>query len=176
MATMPLTREERRAQLIVRRRTQVERLERKIRALVTRAATARRSLAALERAALADAPALAAVAVERAAAVAAQITERRAARLTAAAQREEKQHFRVHGDADAGFGSVVRVICRNYPGGITGRSLFLQRNTLELRADAVVSCPACMVLKDCWLEQPKRKPITIRRRAMLQALAMRRTP
>lgn len=44
-------------------------------------------------------------------------------------------------------------------------------DTYVLRADVNVECGACMVVKDAWLEQPRRKPLTLRRlRALVRGL------
>ena len=49
--------------------------------------------------------------------------------------------------------------------------------TLELRAGAVVTCPVCMVIKDAWLDLPKRKPLTLRRaREFVKSLGFVRGP
>lgn len=55
--------------------------------------------------------------------------------------------------------AVVRTICDSVAANI---------DTKTLREDLTVTCPKCMVMKDVWLSQPKRKPLTVRRARMLR--------
>ncbi len=41
----------------------------------------------------------------------------------------------------------------------------------HLREATVVTCERCMVVKDAWLEQPRRKPLTVRRLRILMRAA-----
>lgn len=53
---------------------------------------------------------------------------------------------------------VVRAICGRVVGNV---------DTVALRESNTVACEMCMVMKDAWLQLPKRKPLTVRRAAQL---------
>ena len=82
-------------------------------------------------------------------------------------------HFVVHGERAKNYRKMnlpgysrkvkpVRTVCGDVAAALDAKAL---------RQEAEVTCPQCMVIKDTWLSQPKRKPLTIRR-----ARQLRRSP
>lgn len=68
------------------------------------------------------------------------------------------RHFQKQKRGHARRVFVVRAICGRVVGNV---------DTVALRESNVVACEMCMVMKDAWLQLPKRKPLTVRRAAQL---------
>lgn len=75
-----------------------------------------------------------------------------------------ESHFRLHGYEKADRVTTQRGNGKPRPAARTICDKWTKKsNTKELRLDATVDCINCMVIKDVWLDQEKRRPLTVRR-------------
>lgn len=83
----------------------------------------------------------------------------------------KRDHFAVYADARRGrfrgiWGYWIRPICGN--NGDRNAHWVRESRTLYLRVNALVTCDACMIIKDKWLEMggpaaTKNRPLTLKR-------------